>query len=59
MLSEDKSSVGLSKLRNQIEMIGFEIKDLNEQAETGRFEPKTKFINQHFINDWIKSVCNS
>lgn len=54
MLSEDKSSAGLSKLRKQIEMIGIEIKDLNEQAETGRFELKTKFINQHFINELDK-----
>jgi hypothetical protein len=30
-------------------MIGIEIKDLNEQTETGRLELKTKFINQHFI----------
>jgi hypothetical protein len=48
--STDKSSVGFGVLRKQIEMIGIEIKDLNEQAETGRFELKTKFINQHFIN---------
>jgi hypothetical protein len=50
-LSEDKSSTRLSKLSKQIEMIGMEIKDLNEQTETGRLELKTKFINQHFINE--------
>ena len=50
----EKSSAGLSKLRKQIELIGIEIKDLNEQAETGRFELKTKFINQHFINELDK-----
>lgn len=50
----DKSSAELYKLRKQIEMIGIEIKDLNEQAETGRFELKTKFINQHFINELDK-----
>jgi hypothetical protein len=59
MVREDKSSAGLSKLRKQIEMIGIEIKDLNEQAEAGRFELKTKFINQHFINELDKSVCSS
>ena len=35
-MSEDKSSTRLSKLSKQIEMIGMEIKDLNEQTETGR-----------------------
>ncbi|MGA9152687.1 MAG: hypothetical protein WBZ36_19085 [Candidatus Nitrosopolaris sp.] len=50
-MSEDKSSTRLSKLSKQIEMIGMEIKDLNEQTETGRLELKTKFINQHFINE--------
>ena len=50
----DKSSAELYKLRKQIELIGIEIKDLNEQAETGRFELKTKFINQHFINELDK-----
>ena len=50
----DKSSAELYKLRKQIEMIGIEIKDLNEQAETGRFELKTQFINQHFINELDK-----
>jgi hypothetical protein len=53
-LSEDKSSTRLSKLSKQIEMIGMEIKDLNEQTETGRLELKTKFINQHFINELDK-----
>jgi hypothetical protein len=52
--STDKSSAGFSKLRKQIELMGIEIKDLNEQAETGRFELKTKFINQHFINELDK-----
>jgi hypothetical protein len=50
-INTDKSSAELYKLRKQIELIGIEIKDLNEQAETGRFELKTKFINQHFINE--------
>jgi hypothetical protein len=53
MLNEHKSNAGLSRLRKQIEMTGIEIKDLNEQAETGRLELKTKFIN-HFINELDK-----
>jgi hypothetical protein len=52
--STDKSNAGISKLRRQIELIGIEIKDLNYQAETGRFELKTKLINQHFINELDK-----
>lgn len=54
ILSEDKSSTELSKFRKQIEMIGIEIKGLNEQAQTGRLELKTNFINQHFINELDK-----
>jgi hypothetical protein len=53
-LSEDKPSTRLSTISKQIEMIGIEIKDLNEQTETGRLELKTKFINQHFINELDK-----
>ena len=50
----DKSNVGFSKLRKQIELIGIEVKGLDEKAETGRLELKTKFINQHFINELDK-----
>ena len=35
-------------------MIGIEIKSLNERAEEGRLELKTKFINQHFIDELNK-----
>jgi len=52
--STDKSSAEISQLRRQIELIGIEIKDLNEQTETARFELKTKLINQHFINELDK-----
>jgi 2,3-bisphosphoglycerate-independent phosphoglycerate mutase len=44
----------LSKLRKQIELIGIDVKGLDEKAETGRLELKTKFINQHFINELDK-----
>jgi hypothetical protein len=50
----DKSTVEFSKLRKQIELIGIEVKDLNEQAEPGRFQLKTKIINQHFISELDK-----
>jgi len=43
----------------QTELIGIEVKGLDEKAETGRLELKTKFINQHLKMNWIKSVCSS
>ena len=52
--STDRSSAEFSRLRKQIELIGIETKGLHEQAETGRLELKTKFINQHFINELDK-----
>jgi hypothetical protein len=52
--SVEKSTVEYSKLRKQIELIGIEVKGLDEKAETGRLELKTKFINQHFINELDK-----
>jgi hypothetical protein len=35
-------------------LIGIEVKGLDEKTETGRLELKTKFINQHFINELDK-----
>jgi hypothetical protein len=35
-------------------LIGIEVKGLDEKAETSRLELKTKFINQHFINEMNK-----
>ncbi|MGA9153447.1 MAG: hypothetical protein WBZ36_22945 [Candidatus Nitrosopolaris sp.] len=35
-----------AELRKQIELLGIEVKGLDEKAETGRLELKTKFINQ-------------
>jgi hypothetical protein len=43
-----------SELRKQMELIGIEVKGLDEKAETGRLELRTKFINQHFINELDK-----
>jgi 2,3-bisphosphoglycerate-independent phosphoglycerate mutase len=50
----DKSNIGFSKFRKQIELIGIEVNGLDEKAETGRLELKTRFINQHFINELDK-----
>ena len=50
----EKSTSEFSELRKQIELIGIEVKGLNEKADTGRFELKTKFINQHFRNELDK-----
>jgi hypothetical protein len=47
----EKSTSEFSELRKQIELIGIEVKGLDEKADTGRLELKTKFINQHFINE--------
>jgi hypothetical protein len=52
--NKDKPNVRFSKLRKQIELLGIEVKGLDEKAETGRLELKTKFINQHFINELDK-----
>jgi hypothetical protein len=52
--SVEKSTPEFSELRKQIELIGIEIKGLDEKAESGRLELKTKFINQHFINELDK-----
>jgi hypothetical protein len=49
-----EKSPQFSKLHKQIELIGIEVKGLDEKAETGRLELKTKFINQHFINELDK-----
>jgi hypothetical protein len=52
--SVEKSTPVFSELRKQIELIGIEVKGLDEKTETGRLELKTKFINQHFINELDK-----
>ena len=52
--SVERTVSEFSKLRKQIELIGIEVKGLDEKAETGRLELKTKFINQHFINELDK-----
>ena len=35
-------------------MIGIEIKDLDQEIETGRFKLKTKLMNEHLLNELDK-----
>ena len=54
-MSEDKSEQReLDSWRKKIELIGIDIKSLDVETETGRFKLKTKFMNQHFINELDK-----
>jgi hypothetical protein len=48
------SSFQLATIAAAAELLGIEVKGLDEKAETGRLELKTKFINQHFINELDK-----
>ena len=52
--SVEKSTSEFPELHKQMELIGIEVKGLDEKIETGRLELKTKFINQHFINELDK-----
>ncbi len=53
-MSQDKSEQEISKWHKQIEMIGIDIKGLDQEIETGRFKLKTKVMNAHFINELDK-----
>jgi hypothetical protein len=44
----------LATWRKKIEMIGFDIKSLDIENETGRLKLKTTLMNQHFINELDK-----
>jgi hypothetical protein len=50
----DKAQQDIDAWNKKIEMIGIDIKSLDEDMDTGRFKLKTKFINQHFINELDK-----
>jgi len=54
MADEVKSDDGLARWQKKIEMIGIDIKGLEQDIQTGRLRLKTKFINQHFINELDK-----
>ncbi|MGB6534051.1 MAG: hypothetical protein WBF33_38725, partial [Candidatus Nitrosopolaris sp.] len=53
-MSENKSGEILAIWRKKIEMIGIDIKGLDQEAEIGRFTLKTKLMNAHFINELDK-----
>jgi hypothetical protein len=53
-MSEDKSEQQLTKWYKKIEMIGIDIKGLDQDIKTGRFKLKTDMMNAHFINELDK-----
>lgn len=53
-MSQDKSEQEIARWHKQIEMIGIDIKGLDQEIETGRFKLKTKVMNTHFINELDK-----
>ena len=50
----DKSQEDIDMWNKKIELIGIEIKSLDQDMDTGRFKLKTRFMNQHFINELDK-----
>jgi len=50
----DKSQEDIDIWYKKIELIGIEIKSLDQDMDTGRFKLKTRFMNQHFINELDK-----
>ena len=53
-MNEDKSEQQLTKWYKKIEMIGIDIKGLNQDIKTGRFKLKTDMMNAHFISELDK-----
>ena len=53
-MSEDKSGQELARWRKKIEMIGIDIKGLDQETNTGRFKLKTNLMNAHFISELDK-----
>ena len=53
-MSEDKSEQQLTKWYKKIEMIGIDIKGLDQDIKTGRFKLKTDMMNAHFISELDK-----
>lgn len=51
---DDKSQQDISMWYKKIEMIGIDIKALDQDTDTGRFKLKTRFINLHFISELDK-----
>ena len=46
-----KSQEEMHVWRKKIEMVGIDIKSLDQDVDTNRFKLKTKLMNQHFINE--------
>ena len=53
-MSEEKSQQELTRWLKKIEMIGIDIKGLDQDIKTGRFKLKTNLMNAHFINELDK-----
>ena len=53
-MSEEKSEQELTRWRKKIEMIGIDIKGLDQETNTGRFKLKTNLMNTHFISELDK-----
>jgi hypothetical protein len=53
-MSEEKSQQELTRWRKKIEMIGIDIKGLDQDTQTGRSKLKTNLMNAHFINELDK-----
>jgi hypothetical protein len=53
-MPENKSEQELASWRKKIEMIGIDMKGLDQETETGRLKLKTKLMNEHFINELDK-----
>ena len=50
----DKSPQDIDMWYKKIEMIGVEIKGLDQDIDAGRLKLKTRFMNQHFIDELDK-----
>jgi hypothetical protein len=51
---QQQQGVELVTWRRKIEMIGFDIKSLDIENETGRLLLRATFMNQHFLNELDK-----
>ncbi|MDQ3838736.1 MAG: hypothetical protein M3297_05660 [Thermoproteota archaeon] len=50
----DISPQDINAWRKKIELIGIDIKSLDQDADPSRLKLKTKFMNRHFINELDK-----
>ncbi|MGA9154488.1 MAG: hypothetical protein WBZ36_28215, partial [Candidatus Nitrosopolaris sp.] len=49
-----KSQEEMHVWRKKIEMVGIDIKSIEQDVDTNRFKLKTELMNQHFINELDK-----